>query len=358
MRFGVRGSGPRLKRIDSHEALRRGPIAGVGGIAAALALSSLAPAAAGHPAVQPAANIFRPLTAVSADAPDDAWAVGSTDGAARITHWDGSQWTDVASPVLDASLNDVVALSPSDVWVVGTTNGATRTLTEHWDGSAWTVVASPNPEAFSSLRSVTAVATDDVWAVGQRRNSSEGVLAPLAEHWDGSSWQVVRVPQPPQAHYSEFLGISAAGSDDIWAVGTKGKTISPAPFIEHWDGSAWRVVDAALPPTTGSLSDVVVLSTRNAWAVGTVAYPLAGLIEHWDGHSWTISRSANDHRHSTILSGVSATAADDVCAVGSTQIRDHAQQLPHLEHWNGSRWSVVATPAPRPPRTSWRASVR
>lgn len=90
----------------------------------------------------------------------------------------------------------------------------------------------------------------------------------------------------PAGHFSEFRGISAAGSDDIWAVGTKGKTISPAPFIEHWNGSRWSVVATPAQRHTQNFPASVSAVTRNsALAVGryqvrTPSYPL---IERWDG---------------------------------------------------------------------------
>ena len=58
----------------------------------------------------------------------------------------------------------------------------------------WIVQPSPNPGQISdSLSAVAAVSADDVWAVGERtlRGTIGGTLV---EHWDGTSWNVVKTP--------------------------------------------------------------------------------------------------------------------------------------------------------------------
>jgi hypothetical protein len=109
------------------------------------------------------------LNAVSADAPDDAWAVGAD--LSGIAHWNGHRWTDTANMAGASSgstqLYGVTALSPSDAWAVGDTyTSRAAQLIEHWDGRAWGAVPSPDPSPSSVL---TAVAADDahqMWAVG------------------------------------------------------------------------------------------------------------------------------------------------------------------------------------------------
>jgi hypothetical protein len=51
------------------------------------------------------------------------------------------------------------------------------------------------------------------------------------------------------------------------------------------------------------------------------------------------------------LSSVSCTAANDCIAVGAVQeMRSGSFQFfPLAEHWNGSAWTVLPTPAPRHP---------
>ncbi len=99
------------------------------------------------------------LNAIAATSATDAWAVGSFSNQhlgvlgtkALIEHWNGAEWSVVASPPAplgDGILTGVAAISPTDAWAVGYTfydnaSYVTKTLIEHWNGSVWTVVASP-----------------------------------------------------------------------------------------------------------------------------------------------------------------------------------------------------------------------
>jgi hypothetical protein len=102
---------------------------------------------------------FPALMGVSADAPNDVWAVGTlgiprTTTLTAATHFDGSNWTQVKTPNVRKGpnkLNAVLALAPNDVWAVGFSTplpvvkeAATLTLIEHFDGKSWKVVPSPN----------------------------------------------------------------------------------------------------------------------------------------------------------------------------------------------------------------------
>jgi hypothetical protein len=71
------------------------------------------------------------LLGLTANSPDDIWAVGSylsTDGLQTLTlvlHWDGTSWTIVPSPdptkgFLNDSLFAGVVPSPGNVWIFGT----------------------------------------------------------------------------------------------------------------------------------------------------------------------------------------------------------------------------------------------
>ena len=103
-------------------------------------------------------------------------------------------WARVPSPNADSSEanNDLLSIAPiatDDVWAVGVRG--LRTLTMHWDGVAWSVVPSPTPGGNADLAGVVAVAPDDVWAVGGRVDRQENAIQTLVEHWDGTAWSVV-----------------------------------------------------------------------------------------------------------------------------------------------------------------------
>src|SRR5260370_30168193 len=87
-------------------------------------------------------------------------------------------------------------------------------------------------------------------------------------------------------------------------------------------------------------------SKNNVWFVGFYRFlnPPATLIEHWDGSRWSIVNSPNVGTGNNELWGISATSATDVWAVGISQAHPGASPQPLTLHWNGTQWSVVPSP--------------
>ena len=124
----------------------------------------------------PQGTDFNGVRAVSAS---NAWAVGSsnegTSDRALITHWNGTSWTQVAAPnpggAAGSVLNSVAVTSANDAWAVGAYVVGTgrRTLAVHWDGSAWTQAATPDLGGAQIDDFLAAGGTGSpggVWAVG------------------------------------------------------------------------------------------------------------------------------------------------------------------------------------------------
>ena len=298
------------------------------------------------------------LDGVAVVSPSDVWVVGSTalqgGGPEPLAeHWDGGSWSIAPVPVPAAAgalggaqLDAVAAVSSGDVWAVGqvgvsswsTSDGGQQwssadTLIEHWEGTAWSVV--PSPDAASrdgvspvdSLVSLVAISSDDVWAAGVTQwPLSVGlsfVAQPLVEHWDGSSWSLVNVPDPvaPPPDWAlgdarpptgaapvgsaVLLGGAASSGDDVWLVGgyqeDSGITTPPGPWetlTEHWDGSSWSVVPApdvtlpepledGSPHADDALTAAGVSPAGDLWAVGG-AMPGSALTLQWAAGSWTL----------------------------------------------------------------------
>jgi hypothetical protein len=59
----------------------------------------------------------------------------------------------------------------------------------------FSVVSSPNASDLrNSLNGVTVLSADDAWAVGSYATDGDAFTATLIEHWDGSAWRVVASP--------------------------------------------------------------------------------------------------------------------------------------------------------------------
>ena len=224
------------------------------------------------------------LQGVAAVSANDIWAVGSTNAssfgiysgygnsqaAPLIEHWDGNQWSVTLTPnlPLNAILSSITALAPDDVWAVGTTIQAksSSALIVHWDGQQWRVMSNASTVQGGDLSSVSASSANDVWATGF------GMVA----HWDGTSWSQVSYPAPPATKnvYEGFDGIVAFSANNVWMAGFRnsfssnnGGVSTLMPVLEHWDGHQWKIAPQA-QKISGHLNAIASADGR-IWAVGT-----------------------------------------------------------------------------------------
>jgi hypothetical protein len=97
---------------------------------------------------------------------------------------------------------------------------------------------------------------------------------------------------------------------------------------------------------TDYLFGVTCASSSNCMTVGVSEESGTGasLIEHWNGSIWSIMTSPNVSKLGyNYLEGVSCTSRSNCWAVGNTAITGVNATL--IEHWNGSRWSIVKSPS-------------
>ena len=189
---------------------------------------------------------------------------------------------------------------------------------------------------------------------------------PVVQFWDGTSW--TQQPSPNPEGSASLQAVAALSGTDVWAVGSYGVGgVDGKALAQHWDGSSWQQVP--IPTPTGAneahLNALAAVSATDIWAVGAWAgvhtgpvagYPYFALIEHWDGTSWTIVPSPAPGV-SRQLSGVVALSANDVWAVGAYQFGySHAHLVGSrtlVLHWNGRVWKRVASPNPGPRQYQW-----
>ena len=294
------------------------------------------------------------LQDVSFDRASDGWAVGLTsvgNGNSTIpmvAHWNGSRWS--LSPVLDpvntyttgngqtlmasALPQAVAAISPSDVWLAGISQANVTqagSFMEHWNGSTWSLVSIPDSGSVS-LYGMHAISATDIWAVGNGFNKASGAnTGPVAMHWDGQTWSLLKLPKTNPVTYLD--SVSGSSADDVWAVGQNADSAGIlVPFIEHWDGRAWAIVRPELPriyPTNleSPFSGVVAISPSDAWAVGWYVgfrgpqfESKLYLLEHWNGHQWTIVSTPQTSVPDG-LQAISASSASNLWISGSQQVQ-------------------------------------
>ncbi len=173
------------------------------------------------------------------------------------------------------------------------------------------------------------------------------------------TWKIVSSPNVGTGTFGNQLNaVAVVAANDVWAAG-----FSPAPsgtplyirqsLVEHWNGSSWSVVASPNPAgkTDVRLNGVSALSSSDIWAVGhsgdPSTVPYQTLIEHWNGTSWSIIASPSPGTYNgNDLYAVAAIAPNDVWAVGWYQSGSTGQEGGALTmHWNGASWTVFPTPS-------------
>jgi hypothetical protein len=316
------------------------------------------------------------LNAVAALSATDAWAVGYqndnnlNDSRTLTMHFDGSQWKLVRTPNPGSHcqgssgnfLNAVAAVAPDDVWAVGfffTCSSLLKPMVLHWDGAAWTPVRTPalNTNDNAALNGIVALAANNIYAVGYQP-ASNGAVQTLIEHWDGSSWSLMPSPNPSPS--SNLLSaVTANSATDIWAVGNSGDqpTSSVQTLALHFDGAAWKTVPTPNPLPKQVLNQNVLLSVQavSASDVTTVGFiadagaqNVLTLIEHWNGTKWSVVPSPNQGEARgdlNTLHGVAAVSGTDIYAAGFFEnASTGGQHTTLIEHFDGHAWSIIPSP--------------
>lgn len=235
-------------------------------------------------------------------APNDVWTVGEhqTNGMPSqplTLHWNGTSWQRVNAPqAAVGGKNALVAISgsASDLWAVGFAvplQGPMVPLLEHWNGSAWSLVHL-NSSASLQFTSVKALTPKNVWAVGYEYSFTNGksVVQPVTEHWNGAKWSAVANPSLSAVGGGNLYSINGDAANNLWAVGSQGN--GSQLLTEHWDGAKWSIVvsPSVAPSNSNWLASVVVSGPSNVWAVGRVSGSdgFQPFIEHWNGTQWEV----------------------------------------------------------------------
>src|SRR5215472_12254238 len=162
--------------------------------------------------------------------------------------------------------------------------------------------------------------------------AAAGAVLLGASQAEASGWTVV--PSPP-SDGGFFNAVSARTDADAWAVGDLSAT---TPLTARWNGTSWSQVPGptVTEATNTVLNAVSASSAADAWAVGRATQSLvtSSLAAHWNGTAWTVV--ATPHVPGSVLTSVADISPTDAYAIGG------AEAL----HWDGTAWSAFAVPAP------------
>jgi hypothetical protein len=293
--------------------------------------------------------------AIEPIAPDDIWIVGGGGPSnepytTAAEHWDGTSWTAVSTPnvgTADNLLTSVSALDSDYAWAVGyslSRKGASyATLVEHWDGNNWQVVPSPNVgTGANTLTGVQALTPNLAWAVGYYRESTSRKRT-MIQRWDGTSWSIVRSPNPG-TQSSVLLGVAAVAAADVWAVGWKSSGEGIKSLVLHYDGTSWKAVGMPKLGTGDNvLTSISAAGSDDIWASG---YYVDGtqhkaLTFHYDGTTWGHVPSPDEGDGVTALRDISTSSSTDAWAVGFEYRAELDEYVASSQHWDGSSWTTI-----------------
>ncbi|MFL1899317.1 hypothetical protein ACJWDR_09490 [Streptomyces tauricus] len=194
---------------------------------------------------------------------------------------------------------------------------------------------------------VTATGRSDAWAVGGKSDES-WAMTPVAKHWDGTRWTDV-----PTAgiggRAARWEAVAASGPDDVWAAGTYtdieigAASSTPGPLPEG--RTADRLPDALLKRLPAAQADRL----RAGTALPEAADPI--VLQHWDGTRWTsVARPAPAEGSLRFVLELESVSADSVwlTTMDWNPTADPADPdkaySGQLEHWDGRKWSRTALP--------------
>jgi hypothetical protein len=328
-----------------------------GGLGAVLAAGLTAamfgafPAAASTGRAAPAAAVAGSLAAVSCASATNCIAVGgrsptsTSSGNTLAEKWNGTTWSVVTSVnpsgADGARLYGVDCTSTSNCLAVGVYYTASRTslpMAEKWNGSKWSLVTVPAPSGATdaSLDAIACTSATNCWGAGV-----SGVDT-LIERWNGTKWSIVTSPNPNPAKSNVLSGVTCASATECWAVGYYFPGDDSGSLTEKWNGSAWSVVTTP-NSASGELIGDDCSGTSACLAVG-ISDTLFAIAQKWNGTKWADEAPKKPSGASdSELNGVSCTASTSCQSVGNYYNGSISPAL--AESWNGTTWTIEATPA-------------
>lgn len=204
----------------------------------------------------PASGVLRAIAARSAS---DVWATGDQG---TVLHFDGSQWTAVATPpdYRATTFSAVSAPAGGGVWIAG------NSVILRYDGTDWTQeeIAAPAMPGLN-ITSLALQSGSEGWATGGVNGSTHGFIL----HDVSGRWLL-------DTEADEMLASVTFSNANGWAVGA--------------NGTIYRYTQGTWTPTASSshapLLSVSLVSTHEAWAVGA-----GGMLLHYDDGSWQTERN-------------------------------------------------------------------
>jgi hypothetical protein len=225
-------------------------------------------------------------------------------------------------------------------------------LAEQWNESKWATetAVSPTGAEETIFEDVSCTTSSACTATGYYQTAT-GEHFTLAERWNGSSWAIETTPSPSETD-ATLSGVSCSSKTDCIAVGfalAKGGKLEP--LAELWNGTTWETLTVAIPAGGEEewLSGVSCPTKKSCTVVGSVEFEHVahGLAETWNGSSWTVNATPWPlNAQDLALNGVSCTTAKACTAIGSNTRDIGGAKEAVVLRWNGTEWQLEEAPDP------------
>ena len=226
--------------------------------------------------------------------------------------------------------------------------GGQNVLAERGSPGSWSVTPAPTPSGVyaATLTSVSCPSTTFCMAVG---NTAETLAStsrmPLAEIWNGSSWQIVPLPDPGTNFGNQLVSVSCASEDFCVAIGSavqkSGGDYTFDQLVETWGPGGWQLAPGTLTARTGAQLAVSCPTTTFCLAVGGTNNGKPDTLT-LSGTTWT---TASQPGLIAGLDAVSCTSATWCLAVGDSA---GSPSQPVAASWTGSSWKKLSPKRPSP----------
>ena len=145
---------------------------------------------------------------------------------------------------------------------------------------------------------ISADSANDIWVVGSTFSAASDTIAPETLHYNGTTWTVVSVAQPSE-NSASLAAVTALSPTNVWAVGEDlgaGTAIGGNTLIEHYNGTAWKIVPSPTPASFHRLSGAPA-ARRTTSTSSTSTYPASMAARYssddpaLNGTTWSVDNS-------------------------------------------------------------------
>jgi hypothetical protein len=160
------------------------------------------------------------------------------------------------------------------------------------------------------------------------------------------------MPMPVNSAWTRLSGVVCLSTTDCKAVGSYlDSNEVKRTFAVKWNGTAWSIVTTPAPSEAlaSELSAISCPSSSACRAVGgyeDAEETKRNLALSWNGTAWSVVATPDpEGAEASRMSGVSCASATSCRAVGSYEEEEGGTVLPTSMTWNGTSWAVQAVPA-------------